>query len=80
MPAVKGPEIKSRAARLRAMGDAALQKHLAAQIDKKHQILMESPRMGRTEQFTEVQFTTDRPEGQIIMAQITGVSATTLLA
>jgi threonylcarbamoyladenosine tRNA methylthiotransferase MtaB len=80
MPAVKGPEIKSRAARLRAMGDAALQKHLAAQIDKKHQILMESPRMGRTQQFTEVQFTTDRPEGQIIMAQITGVSATTLLA
>jgi threonylcarbamoyladenosine tRNA methylthiotransferase MtaB len=80
MPAVKGHEIKSRAARLRAMGDAALQKHLAAQINKKHQILMESPRMGRTQQFTEVQFKADRPEGQIIMAQITGVSATTLLA
>ncbi|MGO4906710.1 tRNA (N(6)-L-threonylcarbamoyladenosine(37)-C(2))-methylthiotransferase MtaB [Pseudorhodobacter sp. W20_MBD10_FR17] len=80
MPAVKGPEVKSRAARLRAMGDAALQHHLAAQIGKTHHILMESPRMGRTEQFTEVQFATDYPEGQIITAQITGASATTLLA
>lgn len=80
MPAVKGPDIKSRAARLRAMGDTALQQHLSAQIGKPHHILMESPRMGRTEQFTEVQFTTDQPEGQIITATITGAAATTLTA
>jgi len=80
MPAVKGPEVKSRAARLRASGDTALQRHLAAQIGKTHTILMESPRMGRTEQFTEVQFGSDQPEGQIITAQITGASATTLCA
>ncbi len=80
MPAVKGPEIKSRAARLRTAGDTALQRHLAAQTGVTHRILMESPRMGRTEQFTEVQFTTDHPEGQIIRAQITGATETSLTA
>ena len=80
MPAVKGPEVKSRAARLRAAGESAFQRHLTAQIGKTHTILMESPRMGRTEQFTEVQFSRDQPEGQIISAQITGASATTLCA
>lgn len=80
MPPVSGPEIKSRAARLRAMGDLALQRHLVAQIGQTHHILLESPRMGRTEQFTEVLFTTDQPEGQIITAPVTGVLATQLLA
>lgn len=80
MPAVKGPEVKSRAARLRGAGDSALHRHLAAQIGKTHHILMESPRMGRTEQFTEVQFSVDQPEGKITTAQITGTAATTLLA
>jgi threonylcarbamoyladenosine tRNA methylthiotransferase MtaB len=32
---------------------------------------MEGPRMGRTEQFAEVRFDTDQPEGQIISAVIT---------
>jgi threonylcarbamoyladenosine tRNA methylthiotransferase MtaB len=80
MPAVKGPEIKSRAARLRLMGDAALQRHLTAQIGQTHHILMESLRMGRTAQFSEVQFETDQAEGQIITAKISGASPTSLLA
>ena len=70
MPAVKGPLIKDRAARLRAAGDSALSRHLTAQIGQTHRILMESPRMGRTEQFTEVDFATDQPEGQIVTRQI----------
>lgn len=80
MPQLKGPEIKSRAARLRAAGDAALARHLAAQIGKTHHILMESPRMGRTAQFTEVDFTFDQPEGQIVTAKITGHSPIRLTA
>ena len=80
MPQLKGPEIKSRAARLRAAGDAALTRHLAAQIGKTHHILMESPRMGRTAQFTEVDFTTDQPEGQIVTATIIGHGPTRLTA
>ncbi|MCU0817361.1 MAG: tRNA (N(6)-L-threonylcarbamoyladenosine(37)-C(2))-methylthiotransferase MtaB [Cypionkella sp.] len=80
MPQVKGPAIKDRAARLRAAGDAALSRHLAAQLGVTHRILMESPRMGRTEQFTEVDFTTDQPEGQIVTARITGQGQSRLLA
>ncbi len=78
MPQLKGPEIRDRAARLRATGDAQLARHLAAQQGRTHDVLIESPRMGRTGQFTEVRFGTDQPEGQIVTATITGVSGTAL--
>lgn len=80
MPAVDGRAIKSRAARLRDEGDKAVARHLAAQVGKSHNILMENPRLGRTEQFTEVTFDSDQPEGQIVTAEITGHSATQLQA
>ncbi|MBE0552363.1 MAG: tRNA (N(6)-L-threonylcarbamoyladenosine(37)-C(2))-methylthiotransferase MtaB [Rhodobacteraceae bacterium] len=80
MPQLKGPEIRDRAARLRAAGDAALARHLAAQAGTRHRILTETPRMGRTEQFTEVAFTTDQPEGVILEAVVTGQSAGRLTA
>ena len=80
MPLVKGPLIKERAARLRAAGDMALQRHLAAQVGVSHRVLLESPRMGRTEQFTEVDFAADQPEGQIVQAVIRGANAARLLA
>ena len=72
MPQVKGPAIRERAARLRGAGDAALARHLASQTGRTHRILTEGPRMGRTEQFTEVAFTTDQPEGRIVTAAIKG--------
>ncbi len=68
---INGKIIKTRAARLRAAGEAQVAKHLAAQLGKSHHILMENPTMGRTEQFTEVTFTTPQPEGQIVTATIT---------
>jgi len=80
MPQVKGPEIRDRAARLRAAGDAALGAHLAAQIGRTHRILAEGPRTGRTEQFTEVAFAADRPEGTILEARIAGHDGARLLA
>jgi len=72
MPAVDGNLIKSRAARLRARGAERVTAHLTAQHGRPHKILMESPRMGRTEQFTPVVFTSDQPQGQIVPAKITG--------
>lgn len=72
MPQVKGPAIKDRAARLRAVGDVALNRHLMAQTGQTHRILLEGPRLGRTEQFTEVSFDRDMPEGAIVTAQIKG--------
>ncbi|WP_044042938.1 tRNA (N(6)-L-threonylcarbamoyladenosine(37)-C(2))-methylthiotransferase MtaB [Octadecabacter antarcticus] len=80
MPAVNGKDIKARAARLRAAGDIAVAKHLAAQLGKTHHILMENPRMGRTEQFTEVTFDTDQPESRIVTALITGQTQSQLTA
>jgi len=79
MPQVNGKAIKSRAARLRAAGETQVQTHLAAQIGRSCEILIETPRLGRTEQFTEVHFDTDLPEGQIIRAEITGRTDSHLL-
>ena len=80
MPQVAGQDIKRRATALRAAGERQVSKHLAAQKGATHRILMESPRMGRTEQFTEVSLSSDRPQGEIITAQITGVLGKTLTA
>jgi threonylcarbamoyladenosine tRNA methylthiotransferase MtaB len=80
MPAINGRDIKARAARLRAAGDAAVAAHLAAQLGKSHAILMESPRMGRTEHFAEVVFSRDQPESEIVTATISGTDGLRLSA
>ena len=80
MPLVNGAVVKNRAARLRAAGDQALQQHLRAQLGQTHRILTESPRVGRTGQFTEVAFAADQPEGTIVTATITGHTTTQLTA
>jgi threonylcarbamoyladenosine tRNA methylthiotransferase MtaB len=72
MPQLPGDVIRARAARLRARGAKALAAHLAAQTGAEHDILIESPDMGRTGQFTEVQFDTPQPVGQIMRARISG--------
>ncbi|MGR3639330.1 tRNA (N(6)-L-threonylcarbamoyladenosine(37)-C(2))-methylthiotransferase MtaB [Alterinioella nitratireducens] len=77
---VNGNLIKDRAARLRAAGAARVRAHLAEQVGRTHKVLLENPRMGRTEQFTEVTFASDQPEGQIVTARITGHSTTQLSA
>ena len=80
MPQVQGGAIKARAARLRALGAQQVQAHLAGQIGQRHAVLLENPRMGRTEHFTEVRFDHDQPEGQIVHATIVGHDATQLIA
>ncbi|MFN3954082.1 MAG: tRNA (N(6)-L-threonylcarbamoyladenosine(37)-C(2))-methylthiotransferase MtaB [Pararhodobacter sp.] len=80
MPQVAGTAVRERAARLRALGEAQVSAHLAAQQGRAHRVLMESARMGRTEQFTETLFTSDQPEGAIVAARISGVQAGRLLA
>lgn len=80
MPQVDGALIKARAAELRAAGAKRVETHLAAQVGTAHEILMESPRMGRTPQFAEVTFAKDQPEGQIVQAEITGIAGRQLVA
>ncbi|WP_339637112.1 tRNA (N(6)-L-threonylcarbamoyladenosine(37)-C(2))-methylthiotransferase MtaB [uncultured Sulfitobacter sp.] len=80
MPAVNGAAIKTRAARLRAAGEQQVQRHLEAQVGQTHDVLMENPHMGRTAQFTEVSFAAPQVEGDIVRAEITGISGAQLTA
>ena len=80
MPQVKGPLIKDRAAQLRAAGNAQVTKHLTAQIGQAHEVLMENPRMGRTQQFAEVIFDTDQIESSIVRTKIKAATETQLAA
>ena len=80
MPQVNGKAIKTRAAQLRAAGEAKVNRHLQAQIGQTHDILMENPAMGRTAQFAEVSFATPQTEGQIVRAMVTGVAGVQLVA
>jgi threonylcarbamoyladenosine tRNA methylthiotransferase MtaB len=61
MPQVRGDVVKDRARRLRATGDAALQRRLAAEIGSTRQVLIESASQGRTEHFIPVAIAGDTP-------------------
>ncbi|MBC6438373.1 MAG: tRNA (N(6)-L-threonylcarbamoyladenosine(37)-C(2))-methylthiotransferase MtaB [Rhodobacteraceae bacterium] len=80
MPQVEGRTIKTRAKRLRKAGADAVAQHLLAQVGRGHRVLMESPRMGRTEQFAKVVFGADQPKGAIVPALITGLEGAHLTA
>lgn len=80
MPQVRGPLVKERAARLRAVGEAALRQHLEGQVGRVHRVLTEGPRMGRTEGFAEVAFGADQPEGALLEVTIQGQDGGRLLA
>lgn len=75
MPQVNGRDIKVRAAKLRAVGELQVKKHLSAQVGQPHSVLMESHHMGRTPQFAEVTFSEAQPEGKIIKTEITSASS-----
>ncbi|MES2551762.1 MAG: tRNA (N(6)-L-threonylcarbamoyladenosine(37)-C(2))-methylthiotransferase MtaB, partial [Pseudomonadota bacterium] len=54
--------------------------HLVGQVGRVHRVLTEGPRVGRTEQFTEVAFGADQPEGTILEVRIAGQDEARLLA
>ncbi len=61
MPQVAGDKIRERAKRLRAVGEAALQRRLQSEIGATRQILIEGTRQGRTEHFLPVAISGERP-------------------
>ncbi|NOX72453.1 MAG: tRNA (N(6)-L-threonylcarbamoyladenosine(37)-C(2))-methylthiotransferase MtaB [Alphaproteobacteria bacterium] len=79
MPQVARDVIKSRAARLRALGDGQVATYLAAQVGRVQNVLMEAPRKGRNEGFAPVVFERDQPVGQIVRAKISGHDGAVLL-
>ena len=78
MPQVNGKLIKSRAAQLRAAGMQQAKLHLQSQVGQVHQVLMEQPHMGRTQQFAEVTFDTPNTEGKIVSTLINSATETSL--
>ncbi|MEO1539258.1 MAG: tRNA (N(6)-L-threonylcarbamoyladenosine(37)-C(2))-methylthiotransferase MtaB [Pseudomonadota bacterium] len=80
MPQLEKPVIKARAARLREAGAARVTRHLAEQVGQSHRVLMESPRMGRTEGFAEVSFDQDQRVGEIVPAVIRATTDGQLVA
>ena len=78
MPQIAGNLIKSRAAQLRAAGTRKAKHHLHLQVGQKHEVLIEKPLMGRTQQFAEVSFEIPQAEGQIVSTLITSATETQL--
>src|SRR5207237_1632604 len=71
MPQVNGNIIKDRARRLRATGEPALARRLAAEVGRTRQILIESASQGRTEHFVPVAIIGDTP-GAVRTLAVTG--------
>jgi len=71
MPQVAGAEIKERAKRLRATGEAALRKRLAAEVGATREVLIESAMQGRTEHFLPVAIGGEAP-GALLSLKIAG--------
>ena len=80
MPAVARAEVKARAARLRAAGQAGLARHLAAQVGRTVLGLVERPGLARAEDFTEIAFKGDAPAGAIVALRVTGHEGVRALA
>ncbi len=71
MPPIARAEVKSRAARLRAAGDAALARHLVRQVGRVVEALVERPGLARAADFTEVAFAGEAVVGAITPMRIT---------
>jgi threonylcarbamoyladenosine tRNA methylthiotransferase MtaB len=71
MPQVARDVVKERAAQLRAAGDAALARHLARQIGRVAEALIEQPGRARAADFTEIGFEGDAPVGALVPMRIT---------
>jgi threonylcarbamoyladenosine tRNA methylthiotransferase MtaB len=80
MPPVAGPVVKARAARLRAAGDAALARHLARQVGRTLQGLVERDGLARADDFTEIAYVGAAAIGEIVTLHATGQDGKRVLA
>jgi threonylcarbamoyladenosine tRNA methylthiotransferase MtaB len=79
MPQLDRGQVKERAARLRAAGDAAHRRHLAGLVGTRQAVLVEREGMGRTEDFT-VSAIEGGTAGAIVEAEIVGHDGERLIA
>jgi threonylcarbamoyladenosine tRNA methylthiotransferase MtaB len=79
MPQLKREVIKDRAHRLREKGQAALRRHLEAQVGVRRQVLVESPELGRTEHFTRARLAAPMRPRMILDVTVAGHDGLQLL-
>lgn len=72
MPQVPGAIRKERAATLRALGQAQVQRRLAAMHGLETEILVEQPGIGRTPHYAELRFAGDVARGRVVTARVSG--------
>jgi threonylcarbamoyladenosine tRNA methylthiotransferase MtaB len=80
MPQLDRAVIKQRAARLRAKGEAALARHLEAQVGHRRLVLTERGGIGHTEQFTAVRLSSGVEPGKFLDLTMAGHDGRQLLA
>jgi threonylcarbamoyladenosine tRNA methylthiotransferase MtaB len=80
MPQVERDIVKDRAQRLREKGEAALRRHLDAQVGTTHRVLIESNDRGRTEHFTQMCLAAPIEAGVIVDLAVAGHDGRHLLA
>jgi threonylcarbamoyladenosine tRNA methylthiotransferase MtaB len=81
MPQLARAIVKERAARLREKGEAALLAHLDGEVGRTREVLVEREGLGRTEQFTQIEFTdTALQAGDLVKLTVTGHTGRHLLA
>jgi threonylcarbamoyladenosine tRNA methylthiotransferase MtaB len=84
-PAARMPQLPKavraeRTGRLRALGAARVGAYLASRVGATERVVIETPRIGRTEGFAEVAFAADQTPGALAEARIAGVSGARLIA
>jgi threonylcarbamoyladenosine tRNA methylthiotransferase MtaB len=80
MPQIRRDIIKDRARRLREKGEAALRRHLDAQVGCRRRVLTESGEVGRTEHFTRARLAAPVEPGIILDVTVAGHDGRQLLA
>ena len=80
MPQLPATAVKARASRLRQKGNAALERHLAAQVGVSHRVLVVGDQRGHTEQFTPVRLAGAVAAGTILDIAVVGHDGRQLLA
>jgi threonylcarbamoyladenosine tRNA methylthiotransferase MtaB len=80
MPQIRREVVKTRARRLREKGEAALRRHLEAQVGARRQVLIESGELGRTEHFTRVRLAAPMAPGLVVDVTVAGHDGRQLLA
>jgi threonylcarbamoyladenosine tRNA methylthiotransferase MtaB len=76
---VAGPEIRRRAAALRAKGDAALGAYALTHIGRRAAVLAEKDGLGRSEHYLPVRFAAAVPAGSVTALTITGTDGGVLI-